>query len=501
MMCRANLSCRSTDFLLIFLLSLWLFSGCSQSSPTGNEPAPDPGGGTETPSSESLDPGIDDDYSDIADISNFLKWGSYNVHDPSLIKDGDWYYMYSTDVFYGGGGVPADDPRRQPKIPIRKSQDLVHWHPVTHVFEQMPDDVVRFIRGQQPSYRPESIWAPFIMKKGDEFRLYYSAPANDGLKTAYLGMAVSTDPMGPWENKGLVLPTYPDSPYNGIDPAVVEDRSNGRSWLIFGSWSDGIHAVELDPQTGFRMDENDTGTIIAARKPYSDGAMGIEGAEVLYHPGFDKYYLFVSYGPLIDRYNVRVGRADQPQGPYYDFFGNDMAEQTDNFPRITAQYRFDNHSGWQGVGHTGLLRDGDSYYLASQGRLGRDIYLMDLHLRKMVWTEDGWPVVSPERYAAIPQEEITSDSIAGVWEHITLDKIGEKNSSETLTLSAAGTIQEYADGSWSLTGTRLDLKLSANRQFRVKVMRGWDWENDRVCLLFTGLNDQGISEWGKRKGD
>lgn len=486
---------------ILLILVLALVYACKDSA-TNTGTDPDTGGENNPPENntgkDSLDPGIRDDYSDILHISNFGKWGSYNVHDPTLIKSGDFYYMYSTDVYYGGAGVDSDDPRLDPKIPIRRSKDLVHWNPIGHVYGEMPSEIVSWMRENvQSDYQPEAVWAPYIMEVDGQYRLYFSVPANDR-QGVYLGLAVSSNPEGPWTNKGLVLPTYDGSPYNGIDPAVVVDRDNGRYWLIFGSWWNGIHTVELDPDTGFRKDPEDTGTIIASRKADSNSNIGLEGAEVIYNPEFNKYYLFVSYGPLMDKYNVRVGRADQPQGPYYDFFGNDMSDKTDNYPKLTAQYKFNNHSGWQGVGHTGLLRDGDDYYLASQGRLGRDPNLMDLHLRKMVWTDDGWPVLSPERYAAIPQEEITADSLVGKWEHITLDKTDIKNESETLTFQADGSIKEYEQGSWSLDGDMLVLQLNASTNFRAHVMRGWDWENDRVCLLFSGLNSDGISEWGKR---
>lgn len=490
-----------TVFLLIAAV---LLAGCGKSNPANTEPGPGNhgnGNGGEPSEADSLDPGILDDYSDISHISYFSEWGSYNVHDPTLIKHGDTYYMYSTDVYFGGAGVPQDDPRLDPKIPIRKSENLVHWTPIGHVFSEMPGQIVAWLRQIQPSYEPLSVWAPFVMEVDGQFRLYYSVPANDGLQTAYLGLAISSHPEGPWEHKGLVLPTYDGSEYNGIDPAVMVDRDNGKHWLFFGSWWDGIHAVELDPATGFRLDSDDTGTVVAARNPDQFGSSPMEGAEVLYHPGRDQYYIFVSYDPLIEEYNVRVGRADQPQGPYYDFFGNEMSLETDNLPRITAQYRFNNHLGWQGVGHTGLLRDGEDYYLASQGRLGSNeptIHLMNLHLRKMVWTEDGWPTLYPERYAAIPQVDISEEDIIGSWEHITLDLINQKNLSTSLTFTSDGGFEEYGDGSWSLDNKTLTIQLSAGTEFLARVMRGWDWENDDLCLMFTGLNEEGISEWGKR---
>ncbi len=58
----------------------------------------------------------------------------------------------------------------------------------------------------------------------------------------------------------------------------------------------------------------------------------MEGAEVLYHSEQEKYSMFVLYEPLMERYNVRVGRAYSPEEPYYDYFGNELSHDSDNFP-------------------------------------------------------------------------------------------------------------------------------------------------------------------------
>lgn len=493
-------------YAVVLLVPALLFVSCRDSVSSENDADNgttndvDPYAWAENP--DAFNPGIPDDYSNIAHISNFSRWGSHNVHDPSLIKFKDTYYMFSTDVYYGGAGVPLNDSRLDPKIPIRKSDDLVHWTPIGHVFSQMPDEIVGWMIQIQPTYDPESVWAPFIMEVNGQFRLYFSVPANDGLQTAYIGLAVSSHPEGPWEHKGLVLPTYSDSEYNGIDPAVMIDEKTGRHWLYFGSWGDGIRMVELDPVTGFRIDDENTGEVVVSRWLDNAGSPPLEGAEVLYHPERDQYYIYVSYEPLMEGYNVRVGRADQPEGPYYDMFGSNIALDNDNFPRLTAQYRFNNHRGWQGVGHTGLLRDGDNYFLASQGRLGSTepfIHMMNLHLRKMLWTDDGWPVLSPQRYASVPQdEEIIKEYLIGSWEHITLDEVWQKNESKPLILSPDNSIGE--SGSWSFENRKLTLDLPFGKKFIAEVMWGWDWENSKLTLLFTGLNSDGISEWGKKNG-
>ncbi|HRB65772.1 MAG TPA: hypothetical protein PLL63_14265, partial [Niabella sp.] len=43
---------------------------------------------------------INDTYGQIASYAFSGQWGSYNLHDPSIMKDGEWYYCFSTDVAY-----------------------------------------------------------------------------------------------------------------------------------------------------------------------------------------------------------------------------------------------------------------------------------------------------------------------------------------------------------------------------------------------------------------
>jgi len=31
------------------------------------------------------------------------------------------------------------------------------------------------------------------------------------------------------------------------------------------------------------------------------------------------------------------------------------------------------------------------------------------------------------------------------------------------------------------------------------VQDGWDWENEKKTIIFTGLNNKGIAVWGKKK--
>lgn len=50
-----------------------------------------------------------DDYSFLSSMDNYRLWGTYNVHDPSCRKLGDYYYMYSTDAILGENRQEAEE--------------------------------------------------------------------------------------------------------------------------------------------------------------------------------------------------------------------------------------------------------------------------------------------------------------------------------------------------------------------------------------------------------
>ena len=62
-------------------------------------------------------------------------------------------------------------------IQIRKSKDLVEWQFVGWVFSDIPPLGANYIKSQggKPN---DGLWAPEIVKQGNEYRLYYSLASN-----------------------------------------------------------------------------------------------------------------------------------------------------------------------------------------------------------------------------------------------------------------------------------------------------------------------------------
>ena len=443
-----------------------------------------------------------DDYTSLSRMENWRDWGTYNVHDPSCRKVGDYYYMYSTDAIYRENRKAA----REHNVPLgyiqmRRSHDLVNWEFLGWVFPEIPSEAVGWVKEKADGKGATNIWAPYMVDCGNGlFRLYYCVSAF-GKNTSYIGVAEASSPEGPWKQKGAVVRTDTSSAMNAIDPSVITDET-GRQWMHYGSYFGGLYCVELNPETGLAMKPGDQGHLTARRANWRKD--NLEAPEIIRHKGNGTYYLFQSYEPLMTTYNVRVGRSDKAEGPFKDFNGTVISDTTNNFPILTAPYSFGNHPGWMGTAHCGVFDDGEGrYFMAHQGRYAKDTGLMVLHLREMFLTADGWPVVSPERYAGTPQRDFTATDLNGEWEIVRILEPrvergleagqGERNNSFTVTLDTSAPGCRF-----DTSAQTLDLTLDGERITGLRVHSGHDWEREQDTVLFTGLDSTGRSVWGKR---
>jgi arabinan endo-1,5-alpha-L-arabinosidase len=487
------------------VLMLFLYSILISCKPDRQlEPGPNPVDGGGTGSSFDIN-SINDTYHNVTAYNLRFQWGPYNVHDPAILNDGEWFYSYSTDAGYG-----VEVP---PGVQIRRSKDLIEWHYVGTVFNGLPQMGANFIT-QNGGVPFNSLWAPYAIKVGSEYRLYYSLSSGDPTaRLSVIGLATSSTPTGPWVEKGLVVTSLNNNRVqtNAIDPTVIVDEA-GNHWFYYGSAWDGIYMLKLNPATGLAENSGDKGRRIAQRGFTGNRINGnIEGPEIIYNSELKKYYLFIAYDWIDTKYNVRVGRSDSPEGPFLDFNDRDVNGDQDNIPMILAPYKFEGHSGWQGVSHPGVFKDGNRYFMAHQGRPGVDKFFMIMHVRQIFWTEDGWPIVSPQRYAGVEQTVVPESELAGEWEQIVLGYrvvpgyANEQVSPDfqeafSLRIGADGSLNGNAADTWTYNAPWLELKWSNGFTDKVHVSRGRDWEKRiEKALVFTGLNNEGTAVWGKKK--
>ncbi|MBR0552813.1 arabinan endo-1,5-alpha-L-arabinosidase [Sphingomonadaceae bacterium LXI357] len=294
------------------------------------------------------------------------------VHDPVLIRAGGNYYVYSTG-------------RRGAVIEARRSPDLVHWRRIAPPFATLPDWVGKQVPGAH------GIWAPDIAKVGGTYRLYY-AVSTFGSRHSAIGLATSKtlDPDDPdygWHDHGMVVASSDADNFNAIDPNLVI-AADGRQWLAFGSFWDGIKLVELDPATGLAL-YPDAKPIALARRPdkASDGA--IEAPFIVRHGGW--YWLFASDGfccrGVKSTYHIVVGRSRAVTGPYRDRQGMPMLDGGGTLLLAAGQ-----GDRFRGPGHSGFLHDRDGTdYLVYHAYDAANDGKPTLRIAKVEWSDGGWP--------------------------------------------------------------------------------------------------------------
>ncbi len=224
--------------------------------------------------------------------------------------------------------------------------------------------------------------APDIIHLGDRYYLYYATSGGQPKAAINMIWSKTLDPNSPdykWEDGGIVASSDGVEFCNAIDPGVLLDPTDGKLWLVYGSYFGYIRLVQLDPKTGRRIDPND--------KPV-DIAINCEASDMIYHDGW--YYLLATHGSCCrgadSGYNIRVGRARKVTGPFLDHMGIDM---------LQGGGKLFVGSGGRviGPGHFGLLDLGDGvqkfscHYEADLDRGGASA----LDIRPLLW-KDGWPV-------------------------------------------------------------------------------------------------------------
>jgi arabinan endo-1,5-alpha-L-arabinosidase len=293
------------------------------------------------------------------------------VHDPCIIKAGNLYHVFSTGSH----------------IWWRTSPDLKEWKLQGSVFSTRP----AWTREEIP--RADSLWAPDISYYNDKYHLYYSV-STFGSNRSCIGLATnatldSQSPDYQWVDEGKVIESNPTDNWNAIDPNLVIDE-NGQPWLAFGSFWSGIKMRQIDPATGKPSSDNDELYSLARRDLIAGTSGAIEAPFIIRREDF--YYLFVSFDfcckGTLSTYNIRVGRAKEVIGPYYDRDGTAMLSGGGTLV-------LGGDDRWRGPGHNAVLRGADGDKLVYHAYDAKAVGIPTLRISPIVWDANGWPTVSP----------------------------------------------------------------------------------------------------------
>ena len=250
------------------------------------------------------------------------------------------------------------------------------------------------------------VWAPSMLVSNGTYYLYYCIPYEPSTGAeAVIAVATSTTPYGPWTEKGYVVSSWTNATtappnnsswdfkttttWNAIDPAPFVDAS-GKWWMSFGSFSDGIHIIQLDPTTGLPLNSNPT------PYPIISSRIGGEEGSFIYPWVFNGTQYYYYFSPInvccspTSPYRTIVGRSTSPNGPFLDRGGLDLKNSGGTIILST-------HGNIVGPGGGSVFTDTvngtPTPTLVYHYYDGSNNGTPTLGINRLSFTSDGWPVV------------------------------------------------------------------------------------------------------------
>lgn len=424
-----------------------------------------------------------------------FKQQTWGVHDTEFLYDSDTdtYYAYVTN-----------------SSEVRSSTDLINW--------------------TSAGNRTGRAWAPCIIElktpinyEGTDYKyLAYDSTSGFGTRDSRINRYFSNSPYEGFVSAGIAIQSVTDPwdgfDFNALDAKIFYDKDDNL-WMSYGSWFGGIYVVAIDETTGLPEE----GALPGKRVCYRNiNHAAIEGSNIIYNPDTGYYYLNVSYDDMDSTYNVRIGRSRNPQGPYLDYNGQDLNNTTINSSeswkvgtKITTPYYFEHDTGWYSTGHSSFIYNSDTneYFISTNARASDIGGGTKLNVRKIFWTEDGWPTVMPEQYTSETEQTVPTALIPGVYQIIPIlrESLPEttaecQRGNEVIVLNDDNTVTGYFTGYWAQTDEHTIKMLLNGVEYTLTVAAVWDWELGKPTLAFTGLskagdvNDDyaGIQLWGKQ---
>jgi len=434
-----------------------------------------------------------------------------SVHDPGIIQVGDEYYVFGSH------------------LAVAKTKDFISWeqiatnaHEIHPIFGNAQENFKSCLEWAES----KTFWAPDMIELEDgRFVFYYNACRGDAPKSA-LGIAISDSIEGPFVDYGLILRSdMTEEPSNNgdvydanIHPNVVDPHAffdnDGKFWMVYGSFSGGIFILEMNPKTGFPLENQGYGTRLLG-----GNHLEIEGPYIIYAPETDYYYMFLTYGRLNPDggYNMRIMRSKKPDGPYNDASGYEMldAKGPDRtmFDRISCanhgsvimrNHQFaDSEIAFLSPGHNSVFRclNTGRYLLIFHVRFfGFGFHNHQVRVHELFLNEDGWFVTSPHRYSGQSKFEYKQSDIVGDYHFIVHGRIinSEISKSKKITLSSDGTIKGMK-GQWLYNEDKHYITIKEEGSiFKGIVSHQWNEAIKQYVITFSAMSEDGISIWGSK---
>jgi arabinan endo-1,5-alpha-L-arabinosidase len=443
------------------------------------------------------------------------------VHDPSIVTSGDEIWAF------GSHGASAH------------TTDLMSWQQNTVDLSQnadnaLFDDIYTELAETFEWAQTSTLWAADVVQLPDgRFAMYYNACEGSSPRSA-LGLAVSDEVDGPYENQGILLKSgmsgeseNPGETYdarlhpNTVDPDAFYDADGGL-WMVYGSYSGGIFLLKMDAATGQPLPGQGYGTHLVG-----GNHSRIEAPTIQYDAETGYYYLYLSFGGLgvTGGYDVRVARSTSVTGPYLDAQGNDMRDVKADptlplFDDLSIQpygvklmggHLFGRELGDPGTGagigyvspgHTSWYEDPDTgrLFLVFHARFPGTGDLHEVRVHQMWMNADGWPVVSPMRYAGETAGKVKRADVVGTWQLVDMGKdiTATAAAASDVTLGRNGSITGAVEGSFTLTGQHTATLTVDGVVYDGVFAPIWDPDLQAWSVGLTAVSDAGVTLWGRK---
>ena len=376
-----------------------------------------------------------------------------SVHDPSILKVGDTYYIFGSHM----SAATCDD--------LLSWETLANgYHAGNSVYGQIysVSDEAFAYAGASTSLIPTDdggvhVWAPDVIynKKMGKYVMYYCTTSTWNASNLCYG--ISDTPEGPYEWQGALiysgfdkdtirstdvldyvdeadaLDTYikgnkgyrfEDWP-NAIDPTVFYD-GDGRMWMVYGSWSGGIFLLEIDEATGKVIhpaaDPANNVDPYFGKRLEGGGHESMEAPYILWDEASGYYYLFVSYGGLSREggYQIRVFRSETVDGDYVDMNGQTLGPKLNNSYyglKLSGNYMLPSlNVAYMATGHNSAFVDDDGKkYIVYHTRFNTGSEAHSPRVHQFLVNAEGWPCMLPYQTQGetVSETGYSNDKIAG----------------------------------------------------------------------------------------
>ena len=475
------------------------------------------------------------------DMKNTAK--HVTVHDPSIVYDpeGDMYYIFGSHRAWA------------------KSEDMINWT----IFSNNINKNYKTIFAEAAKWSAKggaqggttynvagNLWAPDVIynEKMGKWTMYMSVNGDNWYSSIVLLTADKPD--GDWTYVGPVVysgftnvaeaketdfyDVYSGTDFperynqnrngnhtyalNAIDPCVFYD-AEGRLWMAYGSWFGGIYLLELDPATGLRLASHTYETIEGKSDEYQGihiaGGVHVSG-EAPYMEYVDgNYYLYVTLGGLTadGGYNMRVFKADKPEGPYLDITGDSAIYTTAGSNingsagvRVMSNYIWDYmEQGYVAQGHNSAYSDENgNLFLVYHTRFHNNGESHQVRVHQQFINEDGWLVTAPFEYTGEVLREVNADAVTGVYNmlyhRLNVDyKNKECVQTVAVELKSDGTVSGAYKGTWAFSeklGTPYVTMVIDGVEYNGVFIKQKMEESKELTMTFTVLGDNEINLWG-----